>query len=164
MQRRSTTAFLHPCTPPWVLMNLPFSVAPHVDRRMADAALRHVTSTLARLCEGGRLVAITGASLSPDTSTWRDAFDYDREVCNGDLGIVQRIDQEEGELAVAFDGREVSYSFGERDEVVLAYATTTVVLVGQRKALAIAVRNQGARRRWSKLREHLTGAGTDVRD
>ena len=30
-----------------------------------------------------------------------------------------------------------------------------VVLVGQRKALAIAVRNQGSRRRWSKLREHL---------
>jgi ATP-dependent exoDNAse (exonuclease V) alpha subunit len=30
-----------------------------------------------------------------------------------------------------------------------------VVLVGQRKALVIAVRNQGARRRWAKLREHL---------
>jgi ATP-dependent exoDNAse (exonuclease V) alpha subunit len=30
-----------------------------------------------------------------------------------------------------------------------------VVLVGQRKALAIAVRNQGSRRRRSKLREHL---------
>jgi hypothetical protein len=32
-----------------------------------------------------------------------------------------------------------------------------VVLVGQRKALAIAVRNHGSRRRWTKLREHLTG-------
>jgi hypothetical protein len=32
-----------------------------------------------------------------------------------------------------------------------------VVLVGQRKALAIAVRNQGSRRRWAKLREHLAG-------
>ena len=32
-----------------------------------------------------------------------------------------------------------------------------VVLVGQRKALAIAVRNHGSRRRWAKLREHLTG-------
>jgi len=31
-----------------------------------------------------------------------------------------------------------------------------VVLVGQRKALAIAVRSQGSRRRWSKLRDHLT--------
>jgi exodeoxyribonuclease V alpha subunit len=33
-----------------------------------------------------------------------------------------------------------------------------VVLVGQRKALAIAVHNQGSRRRWSKLGEHLAGA------
>jgi exodeoxyribonuclease V alpha subunit len=33
-----------------------------------------------------------------------------------------------------------------------------VVLVGQRKALAIAVRNQGSRRRWAKLREHLAGS------
>ena len=31
-----------------------------------------------------------------------------------------------------------------------------VVLVGQRQALAIAVRNQGGRRRWSRLREWLT--------
>jgi hypothetical protein len=36
-----------------------------------------------------------------------------------------------------------------------------VVLVGQRQALAIAVRNQGGRRRWSRLREWL--AGTIIR-
>jgi len=35
-----------------------------------------------------------------------------------------------------------------------------VVLVGQRKALAIAVRNQGTRRRWAKLREHLAAIRT----
>jgi exodeoxyribonuclease V alpha subunit len=32
-----------------------------------------------------------------------------------------------------------------------------VVLVGQRKGLAIAVRGQGSRRRWSKLCDYLTG-------
>jgi len=32
-----------------------------------------------------------------------------------------------------------------------------VVLVGQRKALAIAVRNRDSRRRWSELPDHLTG-------
>jgi exodeoxyribonuclease V alpha subunit len=31
-----------------------------------------------------------------------------------------------------------------------------VVLVGQRRALAIAVKNVGARRRWSKLGEWLS--------
>ncbi len=37
-----------------------------------------------------------------------------------------------------------------------------VVLVGQRRALAIAVRNQGARRRWSRLRDWLAGSDQQV--
>jgi predicted RNA methylase len=61
-------------TPSVVLMNPPFSVLANVDRRMADAALRHVASALARLCDGGRLVAITGASFAPDNPVWTDAF------------------------------------------------------------------------------------------
>jgi predicted RNA methylase len=60
--------------PSVVLMNPPFSALAHVDRRMADAALRHVTSALARLCDGGRLVATTGASFAPDNPAWTDAF------------------------------------------------------------------------------------------
>ncbi|WP_187436511.1 strawberry notch-like NTP hydrolase domain-containing protein [Bradyrhizobium hipponense] len=60
--------------PSVVLMNPPFSALANVDRRMADAALRHIASSLARLCDGGRLVAITGASLAPDNPAWRDAF------------------------------------------------------------------------------------------
>jgi hypothetical protein len=60
--------------PSVVLMNPPFSVAAHVDGRVADAALRHLSSGLARLVDGGRLVAITGASLSPNNPTWRGAF------------------------------------------------------------------------------------------
>src|SRR5712691_8691720 len=43
--------------PTVVLMNPPFSAAPHVDGRAADAALRHISSALARLTDGGRLVA-----------------------------------------------------------------------------------------------------------
>ena len=60
--------------PSVMLMNPPFSVAAHVDGRVADAALRHVSSALARVAEGGRLVAITGVSLSPDNPAWRDSF------------------------------------------------------------------------------------------
>jgi exodeoxyribonuclease V alpha subunit len=137
-----------------------------------------------------------GWTFCPGDKVMQIENDYDREVYNGDLGIVQRIDLEESELVVAFDGRDVAYGFGELDELVLAYATTIhksqgseypavviplmtqhymmlarnllytgvtrgkrlVVLVGQRQALAIAVRNQGSRRRWSKLREHLAAA------
>jgi exodeoxyribonuclease V alpha subunit len=121
--------------------------------------------------------------------------DYDKEVYNGDRGVVSRIDMEEGELIVDLDGREVTCGFGELDELVLAYATTIhksqgseypavviplstqhypmlqrnlvytgvtrgkrlVVLVGQRKALAIAVKGARTWRRWSKLREWLIG-------
>ncbi|PIT04415.1 methylase [Bradyrhizobium nitroreducens] len=60
--------------PSVVLMNPPFSAMANVDRRMADAALRHIASALARLCDGGRLVAIAGASFAPDNPPWRDAF------------------------------------------------------------------------------------------
>jgi exodeoxyribonuclease V alpha subunit len=100
---------------------------------------------------------------------------------NGDLGVITGLNLEESELTVSFEGREVVYGFGERDELVLAYATTIhksqgseysavviplttqhyailarkllytgvtrgkrlVVVVGQRRALAIAVKNQG---------------------
>ena len=54
--------------PSVVLMNPPFSAAAHVEGRVADAALRHIASALARLAEGGRLVAITGANLCPRQS------------------------------------------------------------------------------------------------
>ncbi len=60
--------------PSVVLMNPPFSVAAHVEGRVADAAFRHLASALARLVEGGRLVTLTGISLSPDNPSWRDAF------------------------------------------------------------------------------------------
>lgn len=50
--------------------------------------------------------------------------DYDKDVFNGDLGLVKAIDGEAGELTVDFDGRDVAYDFGELDELVLAYATT----------------------------------------
>ena len=50
--------------------------------------------------------------------------DYCREVYNGDLRVVSRIDAEAGQITVDFDGRDVIYGFGELDELVLACATT----------------------------------------
>lgn len=64
----------HSIRPTVVLMNPPFSAGVHVEGRVADAAWRHLASAFARLAPGGRLVAITGSSLSPDSLTWRDAF------------------------------------------------------------------------------------------
>jgi predicted RNA methylase len=61
-------------TPSVVLMNPPFSALANVDRQMAGASLRHISSALARLTEGGRLVAITGASCAPDNPSWTEHF------------------------------------------------------------------------------------------
>jgi predicted RNA methylase len=60
--------------PSVVLMNPPFSAAVHVDRKMADAAIRHIASALARLGEGGRLVTITGANVGSDNPAWTESF------------------------------------------------------------------------------------------
>ncbi|WP_315783209.1 MULTISPECIES: strawberry notch family protein [unclassified Bradyrhizobium] len=60
--------------PSVVLMNPPFSATANVDRPQVDTTLRHVSSALARLGEGGRLVAITAASFAQDNPTWTDTF------------------------------------------------------------------------------------------
>ena len=50
--------------------------------------------------------------------------DYDKEVFNGDIGTIRRVDLEDREITVDFDGREVAYDVTELDELALAYATT----------------------------------------
>lgn len=119
--------------------------------------------------------------------------DYDKEVFNGDIGQIVKIQPEERELAIRFDDRDVPYDFGELDEVSLAYAITIhksqgsefpavviplalqhyvllqrnlvytaitrgrqmVVLVGQKRALASAVRNDNIGQRFSALYDRL---------
>src|SRR3546814_1476094 len=41
---------------------------------MRGAALRHLASALARLRDGGRLVAIVGANCAPEAAAFRDSF------------------------------------------------------------------------------------------
>lgn len=157
--------------------------------RMLNIALQQALNP-----PGERSVERFGWTFCPGDKVMQIENDYDRDVYNGDLGFVSRIDQDEAEMHVMFDDREVSYGFGELDTLVLAYATTIhksqgseypavviplttqhyimlarnlvytavtrgrrlVVIIGQRKAIAQAVRNHGTARRWSKLRERLT--------
>ncbi|MGU3559867.1 SF1B family DNA helicase RecD2 [Methylobacterium radiotolerans] len=65
-----------------------------------------------------------GWRFSPGDRVMESQNDYDREVFNGDLGTVARIDEDEGAVIVDFEGREVIYPYGELDTLVPAYATT----------------------------------------
>ncbi len=49
---------------------------------------------------------------------------YDKEVFNGDIGIIESVDAENRTLTVSFDNRMVEYDVTELDELVHAYATT----------------------------------------
>ncbi len=47
---------------------------------------------------------------------------YDKNVFNGDIGVIARVTAEAKELVVLFDEKEVAYETNELDELVLAYA------------------------------------------
>ena len=50
--------------------------------------------------------------------------DYDKDVFNGDVGLVAKVDLDEQELVVRYDDRLVAYDFQELDELTPAYAVT----------------------------------------
>jgi exodeoxyribonuclease V alpha subunit len=121
---------------------------------------------------------------------------YDKDVFNGDIGRVSRIDPNGQEVVIRFEDQAVTYGFSELDEIILAYAISVhksqgseypaviipvttqhflllqrnlmytavtrgrrlVVMVGTRKALAIAVGNAEPQRRYTRLRDRLTNA------
>jgi exodeoxyribonuclease V alpha subunit len=134
-----------------------------------------------------------GWQFRPGDKVIQTENNYDKDVFNGDIGQIVKIDPLERELVLKFDQREVQYDFGELDEVSLAYAITIhksqgsefpvvviplamqqylllqrnlvytgitrgkklVVLVGQKKALAMAVRNNRTEQRFSGLLARL---------
>jgi exodeoxyribonuclease V alpha subunit len=192
-------------------------VGKHIPRRFGFNAIRDV-QVLCPMNRGGvgarSLNIALQAALNPGPAAKVERFgwtfapgdkvmqienDYDKDVFNGDIGYIEAVDLDDGELVVDFDGRSVAYMFGELDTLVPAYAATIhksqgseypavvipvmtqhytmlqrnliytgitrgkklVVLVGQAKAVAIAVKNVSGRRRWSKLDEWL-GASQQI--
>jgi exodeoxyribonuclease V alpha subunit len=63
-------------------------------------------------------------SLHVDDKVMQIRNNYDKEVYNGDIGRIVRIDTENQEVRIAFDGRVVLYEYSELDEIVLAYAVS----------------------------------------
>lgn len=63
---------------------------------------------------------------------------YDKNVFNGDLGTIKKIDLEDKVLLINFDGIDVDYDVTELDEVVLAYATTVHKSQGSEYKVVVA--------------------------
>jgi len=63
---------------------------------------------------------------------------YEKNVFNGDIGTISRIDQEDKTLLVNFDGAKVQYDLTELDEIVLAYATTVHKSQGSEYKIVVA--------------------------
>ncbi|MDO8359367.1 MAG: ATP-dependent RecD-like DNA helicase, partial [Devosia sp.] len=73
---------------------------------------------------GERKVERFGWTFAPGDKVMQIENDYDKEVYNGDIGYIDAVDLDAGELTASFDGRSVSYLFGELDTLVPAYAAT----------------------------------------
>jgi exodeoxyribonuclease V alpha subunit len=50
--------------------------------------------------------------------------DYDKNVYNGDVGVVASIDSEESTMTARFEDREVAFDLADLDDMALAYACT----------------------------------------
>ena len=153
-----------------------------------QAALNPARAGTSEVMRGGRVFRVGDRVMQLRNN-------YDKEVYNGDIGRIARVDLEEQEVVVRVDGRPVTYDFSELDELTLAYAATVhksqgseypavilpmhtthypmlqrnllytavtrakrlLVLVGMKKALAIAVKNDATLRRCSRLADRLVG-------
>jgi exodeoxyribonuclease V alpha subunit len=73
---------------------------------------------------GGQDVERFGWTYRQGDKVMQTVNNYDKDVFNGDIGRIIKIDADQQELAVAFDGREVPYDFTELDELSPAFATT----------------------------------------
>ncbi len=147
-----------------------------------------------RLNPGKEGVAAGSAMFCPGDKVMQIRNNYDKSVFNGDIGRICRLNREEQELCIDFEGRQLSYDFTELDELVLAYAVSVhksqgseypavilpvltqhyimlqrnllytavtrgrklVVVVGTKKALAIAVKNDRTQHRHTRLDLRLT--------
>ncbi len=65
-----------------------------------------------------------GVTFAPGDKVIQMVNNYDKDVYNGDIGLIQFIDNEESLLNIEFDGRAVQYEFNELDEIQLAYAVS----------------------------------------
>ncbi len=127
---------------------------------------------------------------------------YQRDVFNGDLGMIAGINRIDQEMKVNFEARQVTYDFADLDELALAYVLTIhksqgseypcvviplhtqhymmlqrnllytavtrgkklVLIVGSKRALSMAVRQQNRRQRCTALERRLRSQTQERRE
>ena len=155
--------------------------------------LNQVLQTALNPGDGGPEIQRFGWTFRIDDRVIQTENDYNRDVFNGDLGIIEKINRIDQQMVVNFEGRLVEYDFGDLDELALAYVLSIhksqgsefpcvviplhtqhymmlqrnllytavtrgkklVVVVGTKKALAMAVKRQDTSRRYTALRKRL---------
>src|SRR3984957_5169232 len=70
---------------------------------------------------GERKVERFGWTFAPGDKVMQIENDYDKEVYNGDIGYIDDVDPNAGEVIASFDGRPATYGFGEPATWVPAY-------------------------------------------
>ena len=141
----------------------------------------------------GEGISKAGRSFNVGDKVMQMVNDYDKDVFNGDIGRITRVDQEEHEIYVRFDDHEVKYDYGDLGDLVLAYAISIhkaqgseyaavvmpiveqhymmlqrnllytgitrgkklVVVMGTKKAVAMAVRSNKISKRFTLLKQRL---------
>ena len=83
--------------------------------------LNQVLQTALNPSDGGPEVERFGWTFRIGDRVIQTENDYNRDVFNGDLGIVEKINRVEQQMVVNFEGRSVEYDFGDLDELALAY-------------------------------------------
>ena len=83
--------------------------------------LNQVLQTALNPSDGGPEVERFGWTFRIGDRVIQTENDYDKDVFNGDLGVVEKINRVEQEMVVNFEGRQVAYDFGDLDELSLAY-------------------------------------------
>ena len=73
---------------------------------------------------GERKVERFGSTFAPGDKVMQIENDYDKEVYNGDIGYIDDVDPDDGELTASVDGRTIIYRFGELDTLAPAYTAT----------------------------------------
>ncbi|GAB4314497.1 MAG: ATP-dependent RecD-like DNA helicase [Candidatus Sumerlaeia bacterium] len=96
-----------------------------------ELGARHLNQTLQNLLNppraagsGGEDGEGEGGPFRPGDKVMQIRNDYDKEVFNGDVGVVESVNAAQRQLAVRFDERVVIYDFNDADQLQLAYAVT----------------------------------------